>query len=343
VTAALFLSTTLFPSSSFAQDPPADEDEIVRVNTELLLFPIRVRDKRKPEQKLTESDLVLKDEDGVTSGLYFSAGADRLALVFALDQSGSLREIIAQQREAALSLFARFGEKSRVAVLRFTDQPFLVADFGRDLETARSSFSFPAGANQRTAIFDAASAAVRAFDSLPRVRSERHIVILISDGLDNASSTRADTVINAALKKRVSIYVIHLPLFAPRDGRLAVREPAKGFRELAEKTGGKFFVAADAKSALSPMPLDLTPVFRSIEEDLRSQYLLGFYIGEAAHDGRKHRFSLSLPDGVEYQVGGRKFSRKQEFFVERPREALKTPGQSRLLQTGKDKPLTKSK
>lgn len=310
------------PLTAFGQDPAAD-DEVIRVNTELLLFPIRVRDKRKLGQKLTEADLTLKDEDRVTTGLYFSAGADRLALVFALDESGSLREIIAQQREAALALFGRFGEKSRVAVLRFSNSPSLVADFGRDMEVVRSAFSFPARPNQRTAIFDAAAAAVRSFDSLPRIRSERHIVILISDGLDNASSAKAESIIKTARDKRVSFYVIHLPLFAPRDGRLAIRSPAKGFRELAEKTGGKFFIAGDAKSALASAPVNLAPVFQAIEDDLKGQYLVGFYIGEAANDGRKHRFSLSLPAGVEYQFGHLDYSRKHEFFVHRPREALK--------------------
>lgn len=315
--ASAFLRT-LLPITVYGQEPSSD-DEVIRVNTELLLFPIRIRDKRKPEQKLTETDLTLKDEDGVTTGIYFSAGADRLALVFAVDESGSLREIIAQQREAALALFGRFGEKSRVAVLRFSASPALVAEFGRDLEAVRSAFTFPARPNQRTAIFDAAAAALRSFDSLPRIRSERHIVILISDGLDNASTIKADSVIKAARDKRVSFYVIHLPLFAPRDGRLAIRSPAKGFRELAEKTGGKFFVAADARSALASAPVNLAPVFQAIEDDLKAQYLIGFYIGEAANDGRKHRFSLSLPSGVEYQFGHLNYSRKHEFFVQRPR------------------------
>ena len=320
--AAFILSGASITQDSFGQQPEPD-DEVIRVNTELLLFPIRVKDKRKPAQKLTEADLSLQDKDGVTSGLYFSAGADRLALVFALDQSGSLREVIGQQREAALALFGRFGEKSKVAIMRFTDRPTLVADFGRDFETARRAFLFPAAPNQRTAIFDSALAAVNTFDSLPRLRSERRIVILISDGLDNASISGADKVVAAALEKRISFYVIHLPLFTPRDGRLAVRPTAKGFRELAERTGGKFFIAGDAKSALSPAPVDLSPVFAAIEDDLKSQYLLGFYIGEAAQDGRKHRFSLSLPEDVEYQFGRLGYARKQEFFVERPEKALK--------------------
>ena len=66
---------------------------------------------------------------------------------------------------------------------------------------------------------------------LPRVRAERRIVVLISDGLDNRSRTSADSVIKVALEKQVSFYVIHLPLFEPRDGRLAVRRPTKGFKD----------------------------------------------------------------------------------------------------------------
>ena len=109
------------------------------------------------------------------------------------------------------------------------------------------------------------------FDDLPRVRAERRIVVLISDGLDNASQTKANAVIDAALEKHVSFYVIHLPLFEPREGRLAVRSPAKGFRELARETGGKYFlVGGDAGDALKPdKTVDLTPIFQAIEEDLK--------------------------------------------------------------------------
>ena len=188
----------------------------------------------------------------------------------------------------------------------------------------REAFNFPAGRNRHTAIFNAAAAAVNAFEPLPRIRSERRIVILISDGLDNASTIKPGPIIEAAFQQRVSFYVIHLPLFEPRDGRLAVRSPSKGFRELAEKTGGKYFLVGDARSALAPQRnQDLTPIFQAIEEDLKSQYLLGFYLGEAANDGRKHRFSLSLPAGFEYQVGRQGYARSQDFFVERPRATLR--------------------
>jgi Ca-activated chloride channel family protein len=312
-----FCVNTPTAPTAFAQQTP-DEDEVVRVSTDLLLFPIRVRDKKgQAVAGLTDQDLLLKDQDQVTSGVYFSPGADRVALLFALDQSGSLREIISQQQEAALALFTRFGERSSVAVLRFSDRSSLATPFTKDLTAARSAFRFGAAHNQRTAIFDAAADSIKAFDDLPRMRAERRIVVLISDGLDNLSRTSAESVIHTALEKRVSFYVIHLPLFEPRDGRLAVRPPSKGFKDLAEKTGGKYFLVGDATSALLPKQNDLTPIFQAIEEDLKSQYLLGFYISESGRDNRKHTFSVSLkPDGIEYSVAPRfSYSRTQRFVI----------------------------
>src|SRR5262245_34524093 len=77
-----------------------DEDDVVRVNTDLLLFPVRIRDKKgQAVTGLSDQDLLLKDQDQVTTGVYFSPGADRVALMFALDQSGSLRQVISQQQE----------------------------------------------------------------------------------------------------------------------------------------------------------------------------------------------------------------------------------------------------
>lgn len=300
-----------------AQD---SDDDVVRVNTELLLFPIRIRDRKGlAVAGLTEHDLTLKDDDRVTTGVYFAPGADRVAMLFALDQSGSLQQVISQQRDAALALFSRFGDRSSVAVLRFAETASLVIPFTKDTEAARAAFRFSARPNKRTALFDAAAHSLKAFDDLPPVRAERRIIVLISDGLDNQSAISPASIINVALEKRVSFYVIHLPLFAPYDGRLAVRRPAKGFRDLAEKTGGKYFLVGDAKSALAPKQPDLTPIFQTIEEDLKSQYLLGFYIAESARDNRRHVFSVSLkPEGIKFSAGRFGFSRTQKFMINFP-------------------------
>jgi Ca-activated chloride channel family protein len=306
----------LITPETTAQDRPGDGD-VIRVSTDLLLFPVRIRDKKGlAVSGLTTNDLKLKDDDEVTSGITFTAGADRVALMFALDQSGSLRQLISQQQETAISLFERFGDRSTIAILRFAETPVLAVPFQREVTQAKAGFVFHAAPNARTAIFDAAAKAIEAFQKLPPVRAERRIVILISDGLDNASSISAAKVINAANEHYVSFYVIHLPLFEPQGDRLGVRPPSKGFRELAEKTGGKYFLAGDRRTALTTQTTDLTPIFQAIEDDLRSQYLLGFYIKESAKDGRKHLFSVSLvPPDIQYSVRQRGYARKHEFFI----------------------------
>ncbi len=321
VSIVLCVAFPLLVRAQASQQP--DDDEVLRVSTDLLLFPARVRDKNGSRpQGLAKNDFSVRDPDSITSGLYFSAGVDRVAMVFALDESGSLRDVIGRQREAALALYQRFSTKSQIAVLHFAKTTSIAAPFSRETEGAKSAFDIRAQPNQHTAIFDAAAKAVEILDGLPRVRSERRIVIIISDGLDNASVTKPSAVIEAARKQRASFYVIHVPLFEPREGRLAVRPPAKGFRDLAEKTGGRYFLA-NARPLNATEPVDLTPIFQTIEDDLKSQFLIGVYLNEKANDGRRHIFTLSVPEGLEFQVPPRNYSRTEKFVVERPREALK--------------------
>ena len=85
------LSVAFYQLTAMAQQT-RDEDEVVRVNTDLLLFPVRIRDKKgQAVAGLTEQDLSLKDQDQVTTGDVFFSGRGSCCLMFALDQSGSLR------------------------------------------------------------------------------------------------------------------------------------------------------------------------------------------------------------------------------------------------------------
>jgi Ca-activated chloride channel family protein len=124
---------------------------------------------------------------------------------------------------------------------------------------------------------------------------ERRIVLLISDGLDTLSSTKYSDVITAARDRGISFYVIHFQLFTPGGGRLVPRPASKGFRELADQTSGRYFRIGDARSALDPHAhYDLAPVFEAIDNDLRGQYVLGFYPRETSRDGQAHQVAIGL-------------------------------------------------
>jgi Ca-activated chloride channel family protein len=294
---SLTLPAHLAARDAAAQDePPASSDEVVRIDTDLVAVPVYVTDARgRRVAGLGAEDFELREEGRRVGITHFAAGAERVALLFLLDASGSTREIITQQRETALALFSRFGPGSRLAVMQFRERPELTQPFTTDLRLARRAFRIESLPDRRTAIFDAARAAVEALRGGAAHPAERRIVVLISDGLDTASATAAPSVIDEARRAGVSFYVIHLPLYAPRDGRLAARPPSKSFRELATRTGGQFFVVGDARSSLDPRAEhDLRPVFRAIAEDLAGQYVLGYHAGEAAPANGPRRLEARL-------------------------------------------------
>jgi Ca-activated chloride channel family protein len=289
-----------------AQDEPAapPDEEVVRVRTDLVVVPLYVTDGRgRRVPGLAQNDFLVSDNGRPVEASYFAAGAEHVGLLFLLDASGSTREIVTQQRETALALFSRFGERSRVAVIQFRERPEPWLPFTRDLRAVRAAFHVAPLADRRTAIFDAALAAVRAYRSEGADPAERRIVVLFSDGLDTASSAPPASVVEEARAAGVSFYVIHIPLYEPRDGRLAPRRPARGFRELAEKTGGQFFVVGDARSSLDPRAeYDLGPIFRAIAEDLRSQYVIGYHAAAAGGQPGTHRVDVRLAPPLDRKL-----------------------------------------
>ena len=84
------LLSLLLPAKSLAQEP-ATEDEVIRVSTDLLLFPIRIREKGEQVVKgLTQNELSLEDKDRVTTGLYFEPGGVVCTIDAPLPLAGAL-------------------------------------------------------------------------------------------------------------------------------------------------------------------------------------------------------------------------------------------------------------
>lgn len=278
----------------YSQDD--SDTDVVRVRTDHVTAPVFVTDSRGHRvMNLTATDFEVRDNGRIVKIEYFSAGAERVALAFVLDASGSIRDVISRQREVALALLSRFGGGSEVAVVRFAEKARIVAPFSRGLSEAMRAFDLPALENHRTAIFDSIATTIHAFDARRADVSERRIIVLISDGLDTASATRPRDVIEATKDRGVSIYSIQIPLYTPRNGRLRPRPASNGFRDIAEKSGGRFFLAGDAQSPLaSQTSYDLSPIFKAIEDDLRGQYVLGYYPEPETQDGRIHRIDIKL-------------------------------------------------
>ncbi|MBA3320710.1 MAG: VWA domain-containing protein [Pyrinomonadaceae bacterium] len=303
--AQLFLLSSLACAIVHGQTNQELEGEVVRVRTDLVTVPVSVTDARGQRVAgLSQSDFKIFDAGRAVNINYFAASVSRVALIFAADTSGSTHETISRQQDAALALYTRFGAESRVGLITFADRPVLVLPLTDQVGQARAAFNFSSQSNRRTAVFDAALSAVRAFNNNGRSHlAERRIVVLLSDGLDTASQTRAAVVVEEARRNNISFYVVHLPLYTPDQGRLVIRKPAKGFRELAAQTGGRYFLLGDMKDALNPRARpDLSPIFEAIAADLHTQYQIGYYLDEATRGTGEHRIEVKLISPVHRKL-----------------------------------------
>jgi Ca-activated chloride channel family protein len=282
---------------------PAQEDQASKIDTDLVSVPVVVLDekgRRVPE--LAQTDFAITDNGQPVEPAFFAAGAGPVAVVFALDDSFSVRQLVAQQQAASLSLLERFGGDTEVAVLRFGATPQVSQQFTADRESLRGALEFTNEAARKTAIFDAALASVKTLNERPERRFERRIVILLSDGLDNASRVQPDSVIAAARAAGITFYVVHLPLYTIRDEKLAERSVSKGFRDLANRTGGMFLAGPKVTKEFTSTvllaaqnhstPFDLAPLLKAIEDDLNGQYVLAYYAKPEAGAGVLHHLEV---------------------------------------------------
>ena len=224
-------------------------------------------------------------EDGRTQPIgYFSAESDLpLTVGILVDVSGSQRSVLDQQKGAAKTFL---GKLSRPG-----DQAFFVA-FDRDV-TQLDTQGFEVlttnrAGNRGTALFDALlQAAERAKDE-----PGRKILVVLSDGIDTASSAKADITIAALQRANCIVYPVHFydrDVFAFEVPSIALDNLRAGKRvleKIAKETGGGFYAVSGEQT--------LEDSFSHIEEELRYQYSLGYTPRAGKAGYRKLRVEAKL-------------------------------------------------
>ena len=196
-----------------------------------------------------------------------------------IDNSGSMRPKIGEV-VAATAAFARSSNpRDELFALAFNDtvhealhdRRFLMAGDIDALQEAISSLR-PVG---RTALYDAVLAGL---DRLDEGSRSRKVLIVLSDGGDNASRATLDDVLERARRSDAAIYTIGL-----FDSTDPDRNPGV-LKALAQTTGGERY--------LPDSPSPLLHACERIARDIRSGYTIAFE--PAARDGRYHKVEVKV-------------------------------------------------
>jgi Ca-activated chloride channel homolog len=196
-----------------------------------------------------------------------------------IDASGSMRLKMAEVVTAALAFARSSNPQDEVFAIRFNDdvknvirdRQFLLAHDLAALKVALRSMR-PDG---RTALYDALMAGI---DQLTLGSRPRKVLVVISDGGDNASEVALDRVLARARESNAAIYTIGVFDDSDLD-----RNPGV-LKSLARATGGERF--------LPRSPGELIQTCERIAREIRSGYTIGYVPPD--RDGSYHQVRVDV-------------------------------------------------
>jgi len=182
-----------------------------------------------------------------------------LSLGVMVDTSASMLESLPDAEQAAMGfLDYSIGPKDRAFTISFDNEPYLLTKLTNRKDKLFRSFA-GMRAEGSTALYDAIVYGLYQFTG---VKGKKALVIL-TDGKDTASKFDFETALDYVRRSGIAIYGIGLKI---SGAELDVKYK---LNKLAQVTGGQTFYIDSAKN--------LEAVYRQINEELRSQYLLTYY------------------------------------------------------------------
>jgi len=210
-----------------------------------------------------------------------------LTIGLIIDSSGSMRLKMAEVVSASLAFARLSNPQDELFAIRFNDdvqkvirdRQFLLAQDQAALTIALRSMR-PDG---RTALYDALVAGI---DQLTLGSRARKVLVVISDGGDNASDAVLETVLARARESNAAIYTIGV-----YDADDVDKNPGV-LKSLAHATGGERF--------LPRSPGDLLQACERIAREIRSGYTIGYVPPD--RDGSYHRVRVEVQPSATQKI-----------------------------------------
>jgi Ca-activated chloride channel family protein len=250
---------------------PAD-DYTIGVNVDMVVLQATALDRKGILMSGLGQNNFQIYEDGVLQAIkHFSHEDIPVTVGLVIDNSGSMKPKRHDVIAAALAFAHSSNPQDQMFVVNFNEKvsfglpaaiPF--TDQVAQLEVALSRID----ADGQTALYDAVAVALK---HLKRGSRDKKVLIVISDGGDNASQNKLAGIMSMARQSDAIIYTIGI--FDEDDED---RNPHV-LRELAKDTGGEAFLPESLK--------DLAPICERIAHDIRNQYTLAYVPTNRKRDG----------------------------------------------------------
>jgi VWFA-related protein len=289
--------------------PAVDEDDIIRVDTNLVSLNVSVFSNRVRsfDGMLEKNDFKVLENGREESIAYFATTDVPFDLVLLIDLSGSTADKRDLIRKSTLRFIAAARPADRLAIVTFADSTEVVCPLTADRAKLTE------GANQiqgfgGTRLWDALKFTLDQVVG-PRTLERRRAIVLMSDGVDNAlgggtsgSEISFADLLEAVRKSDELIIPIYLDTESDHEymnsfGQRIYENARKTLALLAQESGGLYYQARKIE--------DLNGVYDQVINDLGKVYSLGYKPTNEKRDGSWRRVQIQIPNRPDLSARSR--------------------------------------
>jgi VWFA-related protein len=290
------------PATPLATPEEIDEDDVVRVDTELVTVNMSVIDRNTNRglAGLTQREFTVY-EDGVQQQIaHFDSASAPFNLVLLIDLSGSTQEVVKLIREAALHFVNAARAGDRIGIITFGSASTIVSPLTSDREALRRRINDIDKNQGSTKLYDALNFAVDEVlkDSKD---SRRNAIVVMSDGLDSTlpnvtgdgSALDYNQLLGRVREFDGVLYTLWLETETEYSSLSELDVQPETFdlahdrmQELAEAGGGIFYEVLSLE--------DLAGAYERVVADLGTVYSIGYRPTNKQRDGKWRAIRVTL-------------------------------------------------
>jgi VWFA-related protein len=281
------LFAVLFPLLAISplQAQKADDQAIFRTDTRLVVLNATVVDKSGRLITTLQQNAFQVYENGAPQQIKMFKREDiPVSMGLVIDNSGSMREKRQKVAAAAVALVKDSNKNDEAFVVNFNDDAYLdTPDFTNDiklLDQALSKIDSRGGTAMREAI-------KMSIDHMKeKAKRDKKVILVVTDGNDNASSISLENLVKAAQQSEIIIYTIGL---LNEEERREAKQAKRALDLLTEATGGQAYYPKELS--------DVERIAHQVAHDIRNQYTITYTPANQALDGsfRKIRVTANGP------------------------------------------------
>jgi Ca-activated chloride channel homolog len=281
-----------FAQTVAAREPQQDKQRqkgTIRVQTDLVSILASVTDaKGEPVIGLGQNTFQVFEEGVEQKIVRFEPQTNRpLDLALMVDTSGSAAIELKIERDAAAHFVdevVRPGD--RLAVFSFTSDVIQLSNFSDDTRVLEAAVRrVDLGADMGTSLYDAV---VLGSQSVRRQGADRRrAVVIITDAGETTSVSKFEDARRAAIASDTLLYTVVVRPMKSNGGWNTAGEHA--IETITDSTGGAMYYPTDVS--------ELTGIFDRINQELRTQYLLGYYPNPTPPPGSSRHVEVKVNTG----------------------------------------------